>query len=137
MGKEEAEAWTRARTRGAPFKADYSDGLGNHLDKMWDRSLTRLAHSTLSKGTGQLRPIDELRKQQFRDRIALLRSFVALLWAYSFAIWIYVIVLQYTNAGSVYWSLATWLPIRLDYFGEASFLSSFFFAIIWVKLKLT
>jgi hypothetical protein len=137
MGKEEAEAWTGARTRGTPFKADDSDGLGNHLDKIWDRSSTRVTHSNFSKGTGQLRPNDELRKQQFRDRIAPLRSFVAMLWAYSFAIWIYVIALQYTNAGSVYWSLAAWLPIRLDYFGEAGFLSSFLFAIIWVKLKLT
>jgi hypothetical protein len=135
MSKEEAEAWIKARTSGASFRADYSDGVGSHLDKVWDRNSTWLGHATLNKGTGQLRPIDELRKQQLLDRIATLRSFAAVLWAYSFAIWIYVIVFQYTNPGSVYWPLATWLPIRLDYFGEAGFLSSFLFAIIWVKLK--
>ncbi len=135
MSKEEAEAWIKARGKGDPFKADYSDGLGSHLDKVWNRSSAGLIHSNVSKATGQLRPINELRQQHFLNRIATLRNFVAVLWAYSFAIWIYVIAFQFMNPRSVYWSLAVWLPIRLDYFGEAGFLASFVFAILWVKLK--
>jgi len=135
MSKAEAEAWIKARQKGDAFKMDYSDGLGSHLDKVWDRSLTGLIHSNVSKATGQLRPIGELREQHLLSRFATLRNLVAVLWAYSFAVWIYVIAFQFANPGSVYWPLATWLPIRLDYFGEAGFLTSFLFAIIWVKLK--
>jgi hypothetical protein len=135
MSKEEAEAWIKARGKGDPFKADYSDGLGGHLDKVWDRSLAGLIHSNVSKATGQLRPINELRKQQFLNRFATLRNLVAVLWVYSFAVWVYVIAFQFSNPNSVYWPLATWFPMRLDYFGELGFLASFVLAIIWVKLK--
>jgi hypothetical protein len=36
--------------------------------------------------------------------------------------------LQYPT--SVSWGLAVWLPIRLDYLGEAAFMFSFLFAMI-------
>jgi|SRR5208282_2384563 len=135
MSKEEAEAWVKARRKGDTFKADYSDGVGSHLDKVWRRSLEGLIQPTMSRATGQLRPIGELREQHLLSRFATLRNLVAVLWAYSFAIWMYVIAFQFANPHSVYWPLATWLPIRLDYFGEAGFLASFLFAIIWVKLR--
>ena len=50
--------------------------------------------------------------------------------------WLYVIAMQITNPESIYWPLTIWIPIRMDYFGEASFviaLISFF--ILRLKLK--
>jgi hypothetical protein len=135
MSKEEAEAWIKARRKGDTFKADYSDGIGGHLDKMWRRSLEDLIQPTMSRATGQLRPIGELREQHLLSRFATLRNLVAVLWVYSFAVWVYVIAFQFSNPNSVYWPLAIWFPMRLDYFGEAGFLASFVLAIIWVKLR--
>jgi len=33
-----------------------------------------------------------------------------------------------SDPGSMYWPVALWLPIRMDYFGEAGFIVSFIFA---------
>lgn len=60
---------------------------------------------------------------------------IAVLWFYSLAIWIYVVAFQIANPVSLYWPVAWWLPIRMDYFGEAGFITSFTLAIIWAKLK--
>jgi hypothetical protein len=66
------------------------------------------------------------------ERIALTRSrFKGLLlvaWGYAFAVWLYVVAMQLFYPKSIYWPVATWLPIRLDYFGEAAFVFSFIMA---------
>jgi len=54
---------------------------------------------------------------------------------YSFAVWVYVIAFQVVNPDSVYLGLAWWLPIRLDYLGEAAFVLSFVFALLWQRTK--
>ena len=46
---------------------------------------------------------------------------------YSLLVWLYVIVFQYVNPNSVYWGLAWWLPIRMDYLAETAFIASFIF----------
>jgi hypothetical protein len=38
--------------------------------------------------------------------------------------WGYVVAMQLRHLGSVYDVLAEWMPIRLDYFGEAAFILS-------------
>ena len=43
--------------------------------------------------------------------------------------------MQLTNPPSVYWVLAQWLPIRLDYFAETMFIASFILAIIFSVIE--
>jgi hypothetical protein len=126
LSRNEAVAWARAREEDRPFKADWSDGVGHHLDKIWSRLDARP-----SMTTGRVPITNETRSSL--DRLTP-RRLVAILWAYSFAIWIYVVANQFANWRSLYWPVAWWLPIRLDYFGELGFVFSFVFAVLWVKL---
>jgi hypothetical protein len=57
-----------------------------------------------------------------------LKSLLLVVWGYAFAIWLYVVAMQLFYPESIYWPLATWFPIRLDYFGEAAFVFSFIVA---------
>lgn len=52
-------------------------------------------------------------------------------------VWLYVIAMQLRYPDSVYWPLAVWLPIRLDYLGEAAFVLSFVFAMVTTKISAT
>ena len=38
MSKEEAETWVKARRKGRSFKADSSDAIGEHLDRILERN---------------------------------------------------------------------------------------------------
>lgn len=61
-----------------------------------------------------------------------------LLWLccfYSFTIFVYVIAMQIADPASVYWPVAKWLPIRMDFFGEAGFIISFIFAAAAILTK--
>jgi hypothetical protein len=127
LSRKEAVAWARAREEDQPFRADWSDGVGHHLDKIWNRIDARP-----NMTTGQV-PINN-ETGISRGRLAS-RSLVAILWASSFAIWIYVVGNQFTDWRSLYLPVAWWLPIRLDYFGELGFIFSFVFALLWVKLS--
>ena len=66
------------------------------------------------------------------ERTALTRSrfkgLLLVVWGYAFAVWLYVVAMQLFYPKSLYWPLATWVPIRLDYFGEAAFVFSFIMA---------
>src|SRR5208337_1280922 len=42
MSKTEAEAWVKARRKGQSFKADSSDALGDHLDRILKRNSERV-----------------------------------------------------------------------------------------------
>ncbi|HKM50776.1 MAG TPA: hypothetical protein VJZ75_06330 [Candidatus Bathyarchaeia archaeon] len=77
----------------------------------------RLDSSNLQLGT----PISIRRHSMFR-RLALL------LWGYSFSVWVYVVAMQIRYPDSVYWPFATWLPIRMDFLGEAAFAFSIILA---------
>ena len=44
---------------------------------------------------------------------------------FTFAVWLYVIAVQFLHPNWIYGSFATWLPIRMDYVGEAAFILSF------------
>ena len=64
----------------------------------------------------------EQRAERRRSRV---RSLLLIVWGYAAAVWLYVIAMQLVYPNSLYWQIATWLPIRLDYFGESAFLLSF------------
>jgi len=70
----------------------------------------------------------ELRRSQ-------LKGLILVAWGYAFAVWLYVVAMQLLNPESLYWPIATWLPIRLDYFGEAAFVFSFIMAIAVTMLN--
>jgi len=57
------------------------------------------------------------------------------IWGYLVGVWLYVIAMQLRYPSSVYWSLAIWLPIRLDYLGEIAFSFSFIFALVAVSVS--
>jgi hypothetical protein len=59
-----------------------------------------------------------------------IRRICVVLWGYCLAVWLYVIAFQLRYSRSVYYPLAWWLPIRLDYLGEIAFALSFIFALI-------
>jgi len=126
LSRKEAETWVGARQENKPLKVDHSDTLGEHLDRIWTRSSGK-ANMT----TGQI-PIS--RKYELSQRLAS-RMMITILWAFSVAIWIYVVAYQIANPTSPYWLVASWLPIRMDYFGEIAFMFSFVFAIGWAKLR--
>jgi len=58
------------------------------------------------------------------------QKFLAVIWGYAFTVWVYVIAMQLRFPDSVYWPLAQWLPIRMDYLGEFAFVSSFILACV-------
>jgi len=140
MRQKDAEAWIKARKEGKSFMSGPHDGVGRRMDNLWKsgldhsawgkdmRDIILAARDLKGAATGKV-PARELRKY------ATWRTLVALLALYSFVMWVYVISFQIVVPESVYWPLALWLPIRMDYFGEASLVSSFIFAVLWVKLR--
>jgi len=88
--------------------------------------------SKLSAKTSEIRV--RYGAQPSRLRESYLKGVMFVAWGYAFAIWLYVIAMQLFYPQSVYWPLAIWLPLRLDYLGEAAFISSFLLAVaiaIW------
>jgi hypothetical protein len=81
-------------------------------------------------------PVD--RSATFPDsygRLTLIQRASVVIWGYSMAVWLYVIAMQLRYANSVYWPLAVWFPIRLDYLGEIAFVLSFLFAMITASVS--
>lgn len=68
------------------------------------------------------------------SQLNLIQRVSLVIWGYCAAVWLYVIAMQLRYPDSVYWPLALWLPIRLDYLGEAAFALSFAFALITTSL---
>src|SRR5208337_1280343 len=63
------------------------------------------------------------------------KGLLLIVWGYAFAVWLYVIAMQLVYPNSLYWPVATWMPIRLDYFGETAFVFSFIvsIAVLWTQ----
>ncbi len=77
--------------------------------------------------------------QRSLHRSQLRRGLLLVALGYAIAVWLYVVAMQLFYPGSIYFAFATWLPIRMDYVGEAAFVSSFIIAtslIMW-KPRLT
>jgi hypothetical protein len=62
------------------------------------------------------------RNQNMSRRFVL--ALARTVFLYGLLTWGYVIALQLRHPGWVYDVLAEWVPIRLDYFGEAAFILS-------------
>jgi hypothetical protein len=58
-----------------------------------------------------------------------LKRLTVLVWAYTLIVWVYVIAMQLRYPESPYWIFAQWVPVRMDYIGEAAFLLSFILGI--------
>lgn len=130
MNRNDAMTWIRARQEGRSFKTGASDALGSHLDKVWKREMRE------SKLLKQLKDTGEIRQEHQRNRLVTCRIIFGALCIYGFLCWMYVIVFQMVNPDSVLWPLAVWLPwLRMDYFGETGIIASFFFGILWAKLR--
>jgi hypothetical protein len=73
--------------------------------------------------------------QRAERRRYRVKGLLLIVWGYAFAVWLYVIAMQLVYPGALYWAVATWLPIRLDYFGESAFFFSFIvsIAVIWTQ----
>ncbi len=73
--------------------------------------------------------------QRAERRRYRVKALLLIVWGYAFAVWLYVIAIQLVYPNSLYWPVATWLPIRLDYFGESAFFFSFIvsIAVIWTQ----
>jgi hypothetical protein len=54
---------------------------------------------------------------------------------YALAVWAYVIGVQFTHPDWIYAPFATWLPIRMDYVGDAAFIASLAIIIILMMWK--
>lgn len=130
MSRDDARAWIRARREGRSFKANPSDTTGVHLDRIWKRKMEE------SEALLQLKSTEGI-QQQHHDPLVKWRLSFAILSIWSLLCWMYVIAFQMVNPESPYWPLAVWLPrwVRMDYFGEANFIASFAFAIVWAKLR--
>jgi len=68
--------------------------------------------------------LDEVVPEGERTMNAILRALLLTIERFGFACWVYVVAFQIFCPDSVYWNLAVWIPIRLDYFGEAAFILS-------------
>jgi hypothetical protein len=123
MSEKEAEIWIQARKEGKSFTTNSVDGSGGHLDNLWRRN----QKSVKSASTGQLRMMGGL------GRVISLRMILMIFWAFSISAWMYVVALQIMQPNLIYAQIA-WLSIRTDYFGEAAFIASFAFAVLWMKI---
>jgi hypothetical protein len=99
-------------------------------------SVKNAAHSqTIIEPKTQPDTVVEYRAQRSELRHSTLRGFVLVAWGYGFAVWLYVVAMQLFYPNSIYGALATWLPIRMGYFGEAAFVSSFIVATALIMWK--
>jgi len=53
------------------------------------------------------------------------RNALLMTGGFAFAVWLYVIAVQFLHPDWIYEPFASWLPIRMDYVGEAAFILSF------------
>ena len=69
-----------------------------------------------------------VRYRQYRSSLLDYRGLLTVVCAYALMVWVYVIAMQLRWPDAIYWPLALWLPIRIDYLGEMAFVGSFFLA---------
>lgn len=54
----------------------------------------------------------------------IIMAFLRTIFLFGLLSWGYVVAMQVVHPESVFWGLAWWLPIRMDYFGEIGFISA-------------
>jgi len=100
------------------FSKDEAKGL---LTSIEEAAATRLPPEP--KKAPDIEVKFQVQKSELR-RIRLKRLLI-IVWGYAFAVWLYVVATQFLNPAWIYEPFATWLPIRMDYIGEAAFAASF------------
>jgi len=85
-------------------------------------------NQTITAPKSELDRAVKYRVQRSELERSYFKGLLLVAWGYAFAIWLYVVAMQLFYPKSIYWPLAIWLPIRLDYFGEAAFVFSFVMA---------
>lgn len=58
------------------------------------------------------------------SRVLVVRL-LRVLGSFCLLVWGYVVAMQLTYPESTHWSLAEWLPIRMDYLAEVAFVVAF------------
>lgn len=66
--------------------------------------------------------MNRAKHEKTADRIAY--AFLKAMFLFGLLAWVYVAAMQLRDFKIVYTPLAVWLPVRLDYFGEAAFILS-------------
>jgi hypothetical protein len=91
--------------------------------------LTNIESSVATQLPPELRKPPEIeikfRAQKSEARRLRLKHLLLIGWGYAFAVWLYVITIQFLHPTWIYVPFVTWLPIRMDYIGEAAFVASF------------
>ncbi len=75
------------------------------------------------------------RTQRSERRHTRLTGTLVVVCGFAVAVWLYVVAMQLTFPNSIYFQFATWLPIRLDYVGEAAFVFALIMAIVVVMVN--
>ena len=119
-------------------------GLINGGKRTQDQSLKVLTSIGLTHEDARqfLKRLPQLQRRRGGTIISNPRDFskfqrlTIVLCAWSLSVWLYVIAMQLQYPEAVYWPLAVWVPIRLDYLGEAAFVLSFVFAVITALIQI-
>jgi len=133
MVEEESEDYRPYDTlKAIGFTKDEAKGLLSNIEQAADKQLPPLPK----------KPPDMMVSfsKQRAERRARLRKVLLVVWGYAFVVWLYVIALQFFYPASIYMPFATWLPIRVDYVGEAAFILSFCVAtaiVFWGAKRIT
>ena len=112
-----------------PYDTLKAIGFSNDEAKSFLEGIAKTAESQkIAEPKAEAERVVNYAAQRSELRRSRSKGLLLVAWGYSFAIWLYVIAMQLLDPKSIYWPLATWLPIRLDYFGEAAFAFSFVMA---------
>ena len=80
--------------------------------------------------------MNRAKDERTTDRIAY--AFLKTLFLFGLLTWGYVVAMQLRDTQLVYNTLTEWVPIRMDYFGEATFILSmvaYFLLKFWENKK--
>ncbi len=112
-----------------PYDTLKAIGFGTDEAKSFLTEIAKAAENqTITEPKAEAERVVKYSTQRSELRRSRSKGVLLVAWGYAFAVWLYVIAMQLFYPQSIYWPLATWLPIRLDYFGEAAFVFSFIMA---------
>lgn len=112
-----------------PYDTLKAIGLTKEEAKSFLARVENLAPSqNVSEPKSEAEIVVKYSAQRSERRRCRSKSLLLIGWGYAVAVWLYVVAMQLVYPNSVYWSLATWLPIRMDYVGEGAFIFSFIVA---------
>lgn len=112
-----------------PYDTLKSIGFSTDEAKSFLAGIANAAKSqTISEPKAETERVVKYTAQRSELRRLRSKTLLLVVWGYAFAVWLYVTAMQLLYPQSINWTLATWLPIRLDYVGETAFVFSFIVA---------